>query len=134
MKTLALDLGDAWVGTALSDELGITARPYRTIKANELDSFLQTVIPQEQIETIVIGYPITMRGTESAQTKKIVAEKERLETLFPTIQFKLFDDRLSSKQASTIRQATTKEAKIASHSLAAAVVLTTYLMFASQNS
>jgi len=31
MKTIALDLGDRWVGIAISDPLGIIARPYETV-------------------------------------------------------------------------------------------------------
>lgn len=132
MKTLALDLGDAWVGTAISDELGITARPYQTVKPQELVDFLKKIISTEQINTIVVGYPKTMRGTESEQTKKIVAQKEELEAQFPGIKWVLWDERLSSKQAAGIKKTKTKEDKIASHSVAAAVILTGYLMFASR--
>ncbi len=132
MKTLALDLGDAWVGTAISDELGITARPLQTVKPKELVDFLKKTIETETIGTVVVGYPKTMRGTESEQTKKIVAQKEELATQFPTIKWVLWDERLSSKQAANIKKTKTKEDKIASHSVAAAVILTGYLMFASR--
>ncbi len=132
MKTLALDLGDAWVGTAISDELGITARPFQTVKPKELVDFLKKTIETEHINTIVVGYPKTMRGTESEQTKKIVAQKEGLEVLFSAIKWVLWDERLSSKQAAGIKKIKTKEDKIASHSVAAAVILTGYLMFASR--
>ncbi len=131
MKIMALDLGDVWTGTALSDELGITARPYQTVKSKELYDFLRETIEKEKIGTIVIGYPVTMRGTESEQTKKVVAEKERLERAFPDITFDLFDERLTSKQAARIKKTKTKADKIAAHSIAAAVILTTYLMMLS---
>ena len=131
MKIMALDLGDVWTGTALSDELGITARPYQTVKSKELYDFLRETIEKEKIGTIVIGYPVTMRGTESEQTKKVVAEKERLERAFPDITFDLFDERLTSKQAARIKKSKTKADKIAAHSIAAAVILTTYLMLLS---
>lgn len=132
MKTLALDLGDAWIGTAISDELGITARPYRTIKPKELTEFIETITKSESIKTIVVGYPKTMRGTESEQTKKIVAQKEALQARFPDITWILWDERLSSKQAAGIKPIKNKEDKIAAHSIAAALILTSYLMFASR--
>ena len=132
MKTLALDLGDAWIGTAISDELGITARPLQTVKPPHLVDFLQNLIENEPISTIVVGYPKTMRGTESEQTKKIVVQKEKLQEKFPEIKWILWDERLSSKQASNIKKTKSKEDKIASHSIAAAVILTNYLLFASQ--
>ena len=131
MKILALDLGDAWVGSALSDELGITARPYQTVKAKELIGFITNVISVEPISIIVIGYPKTMGGKDSEQTKKVVAQKESLEQQFPQITWALWDERLSSRQAAGIKKTKTKEDKIASHSIAAAVILTGYLMFRS---
>ncbi len=131
MKSLALDVGDVWTGTAISDVLGLTARPYQTVQTTNLISFLTQTIVQEEIGTIVIGYPITMRGTESDQTRKVLQMKTVLETTFPAIKFKLFDERLTSKQASGIKHAKSKPDKIASHSIAAAVILSTYLMFAS---
>ena len=71
MKILALDIGDKWTGTAVSDPLGIIARPYKTVETKELEIFLSETIGSENIEKIIVGYPKTMRGTESEQTKKI---------------------------------------------------------------
>lgn len=133
MKILALDLGDAWIGTAISDELGITARPYQTVTPKELVGFIAKVIVDEPITTIVVGYPKTMRGTESEQTKKVVAQKEDLESRFPHIKWVLWDERLTSKQAAGIKKTKSKEDKIAAHSIAAALILTGYLMFASHS-
>lgn len=132
MKSFALDLGDAWIGTAISDELGITARPYQTVKPKELISFIAKVIVDEPINVIVVGYPKTMGGTESEQTKKVVAQTKDLETRFPHIKWVLWDERLTSKQAAGIKKTKTKEDKIAAHSIAAALILTGYLMYASR--
>lgn len=127
MKFLALDLGDQWVGSALSDALGLLAKPYKTIKAHELETFLTTIFTQESIATIVLGYPKTMKGTESEQTKKTVAIKEHLEKKFPTKQFILWDERLTSKRAGSLKKTASKEEKIKSHSIAAAFILESYL-------
>ena len=75
MKVLCLDLGDVWTGTALSDPLKFIARPYKTTKTVDLFPFLKELFAKEQIDSIVIGYPRTMRGTESDQTKKVLAQK-----------------------------------------------------------
>ena len=129
MKIAALDIGDAWIGIALSDPMGILARPFKTITAHELLSAIPALISEQKLATIVIGYPKTMRGTESEQTKKIVALKERLETQFPAISWVLWDERLSSKRAASQKKATTKEEKIKSHAIAAAFILESYLLY-----
>jgi len=127
MKILGLDLGDQWVGTAISDELGMFARPYKTVQLHELDNFLKTTIAEHNISTIIVGYPRTMRGTESDQTKKVREKKEELEKQYPAITWMLWDERLTSKQADKLKKAKTKEEKIESHSIAAAFILSSYL-------
>lgn len=127
MKLLALDLGDKWTGSAISDSLGIIAKPYKTIATETLNDFLTTTITTEKISTIVVGLPITLKGTESEQTKKILLHKEQLQNLFPFIMWVLWDERLTSKQAESLKKITTKEEKIQAHSKAAAFILQTYL-------
>lgn len=129
MKTLALDIGDRWIGTALSDPLGILARPYETVNATDLEKFLSSVIQKEQISTIVVGLPTTLRGTESEQTKKTALLARELEKKFNSVIWVLWDERLTSKQANTIKRAKTKEDKLRSHSIAAALILSSYLEY-----
>ncbi|MFA6263523.1 MAG: Holliday junction resolvase RuvX [Candidatus Babeliales bacterium] len=133
MRILALDLGDRWVGTALSDALGITCKPYKTVTVPELHDFLRVVIPQERVTTVVIGYPKTFSGGQSDQTRKVVAVKEKLEQQFGTVNdvaiaWILWDERLSSKRAAElVQKARTPEEKQKSHSIAAAFILQNYL-------
>lgn len=125
-KILALDLGDKWVGSALSDALHIIARPHKTVTADELDTFLADLLTHESIEEIIVGYPKTLKGTKSQQTEKVEAEFNRLTHQFPHVTFKLWDERLTSKKADTLSK-TDKASKIASHSKAAAFILDSYL-------
>lgn len=127
MKLIGLDIGDTWTGIALSDELGILASPHTTITANDIETTLQKLLNTEPVSHVVVGYPITLRGTESAQTLKIKTTKEELEKKFPSVQWVLWDERLTSKQAARIKQAKTKEQKLKQHALAAALILQSYL-------
>ena len=127
MKILALDIGDQWTGVAISDALGMLARPYTSIETEKLPAFLGPLCAQEKIQTVVLGYPITMRGTVSEQTKKVEVYKEKLETEFPHLTFVFQDERLSSKQATGLKKAFTKEDKLGTHARAAAFILTCYL-------
>ncbi len=128
-KILALDLGDQWVGVAISDLSRMFARPYTTVEAAVLEPFLADAVTKEQIDIIVVGYPKTMKGGESSQTKKIVEQKERLEEKFPSMQFVLWDERLSSQRAQSVGSARTREDKQKSHAIAAAFILDSYLQF-----
>lgn len=129
MKLLALDIGDVWTGTALTDALGMFAKPYQTIETKNVSSALQDIFSKEKIQKIIIGYPRTMRGTISEQTKKVEEAKALLEKEFPDKTFILWDERLSSKRADLLKRAQTKEDKIKSHSIAAAFILENYLQF-----
>lgn len=128
-KLLALDLGDQWVGSAITDVSQSFARPYKTVALTELDAFLAKTTQDEHIQTIIVGYPKTMSGQESAQTFKILTQKEALEKKFPYLQFVLWDERLSSQRAGKLTTRKTKEEKLKSHALAAAFILDSYITF-----
>lgn len=135
-KYLSLDLGDAWTGIAISDALGIVARPYKTVASEKLLQELKKILTEEPIGTIIVGYPKTMKGLESDQTRKVVAEKELLEKTFsreyPTLSWLLWDERLSSKRATAVKieqgkKTKTKEDKLQNHAIAAAFILDSFL-------
>ena len=126
MKILALDLGDRWIGTALSDSSCILARPYKTVERKEFIPFLEKLLQEEPISEIVVGNPKTLRGTNSQQTEKILEDKEALEEQFTSVTWILWDERLTSKQAASLN--TTKD-KTLIHSIAAALILDSYLTY-----
>jgi putative Holliday junction resolvase len=127
MKILALDLGDQWTGVAISDPLHILARPLTTITTNNLTDFITRIIEEERINTIVLGYPKTMGGKESDQTRKITAMGTALQTKFPSIKWVWWDERLTSKQAAHIVRPKNKDTKLTTHAVAAALLLMGYL-------
>jgi len=125
-KALALDLGDTWTGTALSDGSKMFARPFKTVKTIDLNNFLEATFKEEKIDTVVVGYPQTLKGTESAQTKKIIEQKEALEKLYSDKIWILWDERYTSQHAKDIQGK--KQDKHQVHSIAAALILETYLI------
>jgi len=133
MKILALDMGDVWTGTAISDPTGTFARPYQTVKTKELEQFLAEKIEAENIEQIVVGHAKTLKGTESEQTKKIKTRAEELGLKFPTVSWVLWDERLTSKMAAKGRKRKTAKDKLQSHSIAAAFILDSYLIYLQNN-
>lgn len=127
MRILALDIGDQWVGTALSDMLKITARPYKTIGTSTLFDFLTSTLKEQQVDTILVGYPQTLRGTHSQQTEKIIELFNTIKETFSNIQCILIDERFTSQQAARLKKSTSKATKLQQHSVAAALILTTYI-------
>jgi len=128
-KIVALDLGDQWVGIAISDAIRFFARPLETVKFVDLEPHLEKLLEREKIEDVVIGNPLTMKGLKSIQTQKIHDYKQELENKFSHIKFVLWDERLSSKRAESVRISKTKDEKIKSHSIAAAFILDSYLSY-----
>ncbi|MGI6108795.1 MAG: Holliday junction resolvase RuvX [Eubacteriaceae bacterium] len=72
-RILGLDIGDKYIGIAVSDPLKITAQPYRTYRraSREEDlAFFRDVAEQFRPSLIVAGLPLSLDGGESAQTRK----------------------------------------------------------------
>jgi putative Holliday junction resolvase len=134
MKVLGLDIGDVWTGSALSDGIGISCRPYKTVKLNELHDFLEEILKEENIGTVVVGHPITLKGKVSEQTIVIENIYEKLKLRFSQVDnikivWVLWDERLTSKRAALVmgRESRTREGKSREHSVAAAFILQSYL-------
>ena len=129
MKIVGLDIGDKWTGVAISDALQMLARPLKTVGTHDLEHAISQLIKEEDILTFVVGFPKTMRGTESDQTKKLRFQFERLQLHFTSYEWVLLDERLTSKQAAKIKPAKSAEDKRESHSIAAALILGSYLEY-----
>ena len=132
MKIAALDLGDVWTGSAISDPLGITTRPYTTVATKELSKLITKLIEEEMVRTIVVGYPKTLKGTESEQTQKTKLLFDQLQQTFPQVSWEWWDERFTSKQAAQLKKQKNKQDKLASHSIAAALLLMGYLAYKTQ--
>ena len=100
-RLIGIDPGGKRIGIALSDENKIVATPYTTIiKENysKLVSQIKKIIEENQIDGIVIGYPINMDGSEgpSSQSAKDLAKNLSKDI---TENITLWDERLSSHGA-----------------------------------
>lgn len=123
----ALDLGDRWTGVATADPAGIITTPHTTVETKNLFTFLQAFLKKEMIGVMVVGLPITLRLTESDQTKKIRVVFQELQEQFPNNTFVFFDERYSSQHAESIKPIQSKKDKLHSHAIAAAIILSDYL-------
>jgi putative Holliday junction resolvase len=103
VKAIGLDIGDRSCGIAISDELKMLARGLETIYYDEMNydvlyKRLDTLLKEEKIDVIVIGYPLLMDGSIGSQAEKTIAVKKQIESRFE-IDIKLLDERYTSKIA-----------------------------------
>lgn len=82
MKKIALDVGDKTVGIALSDDLGFTAQGLMTLERVGIrkdTGKILDLVKEYQCDTIVIGLPKKLDGTDSIQTEKVYEFRTMLE-------------------------------------------------------
>jgi putative Holliday junction resolvase len=99
-RVLGIDYGDSRIGLAMSDPLKIIASPFKTIRNEGNEKCLQvfqSLIKQKDVEAIVVGLPIGLKGQETVQTKKVREFANLLYAL--KLPIHLEDERLSSVSA-----------------------------------
>jgi putative holliday junction resolvase len=98
---LAIDYGKKRLGLALSDEAGVTSRPYatweRTNRRTDLGR-LRDLVRDERVRRIVIGLPLHLDGSSSEMSVEVKAFSERVRKALG-IPVELMDERLSSWEA-----------------------------------
>lgn len=128
---LCIDFGLKRCGLAISDPKRIIASPLQTIASETLEAWLEIEIPKRQISEIVLGYPTRLDGSDTHVTENIRLLKQVLETKFPQLHIQLFDERFSSKMASTaisqMGHKKKKQDKGLIDQVAAALILQEYL-------
>ena len=103
MRTLGIDYGDARVGLAITDPLGITAQGLETIHHDGNDKVvlkrLEEIMEIYEIDTFAIGMPINMNGTKTVRVE--VTEKfiHKLKCKFNKIKIVPIDERLTTVAA-----------------------------------
>ncbi len=133
---MALDYGDKTIGVAVSDALGITAHGVCVIEREGPNSFkkslacLKEIIKEHKVETIVLGYPKNLNGTESTRCAVTQEFAERLKRNFKKIPVVLWDERLSTMGADRALQHLSKAKRDrVIDEMAAVYILQAYLDF-----
>jgi len=99
-RVLGIDYGDSRIGLAMSDPLKIIASPFKTIRNEGNEKCLQvfqSLIKEKDVEAIVVGLPMGLKGQETVQTKKVREFANLLYAL--KLPIHLEDERLSSVSA-----------------------------------
>lgn len=131
-KILALDLGERRIGLAISDALQMLAHPLRTIEWHGIKSLLndlEEIIDNNDLESVVVGLPYTMKGGFSKKTLQVtkIIETLRENLNIPVIDI---DERLTTKMAEQALRNVGKKASRERNKIdqiAAVFILQTYL-------
>ncbi|WP_018970593.1 Holliday junction resolvase RuvX [Rubritalea marina] len=111
---LAIDHGEARIGLAITDPVGIMAHPLETIQTKTTQVFerINTIIAERKVQQIVIGLPLRMDGSEGSAADKIRNFTEELHASLPAeIPIHFMDERLTTVSASAKLHAAGKNAK-----------------------
>ena len=99
---LALDVGDARIGVAISDATGFLASPHSTLHVSRDEaqtwSAIQRLIEETGAEGLVVGLPISLDGAIHSQGKHVMAFAERLKEHI-AVPIVFWDERLSTVEA-----------------------------------
>jgi putative Holliday junction resolvase len=100
-RILALDLGDRRIGVAISDELGMLARPLEVIDRRKSDAIARVceLTKKHGVRSIVVGLPLNMDGTEGRQAKQCREFVAVLEQRMTGLAIVWWDERLTTRAA-----------------------------------
>lgn len=98
-RILAIDLGTKRTGLAVTDPLKMLANPLETIETSSLHEFLTNYCETEEVDTLVLGYPVRLNGQPNEMTPKVISMKDKLAKAFPDKKIELVDERFTSKLA-----------------------------------
>ena len=132
MRVMAIDLGDARTGIAVSDPLGILCGDAWTVKewnTERLADLIAEEARQREVSCIVLGLPKNMDGSEGPRAEKSRAFRDVLIKVcdLPIV---LWDERRSSVEAHQILHANGKREihhRKSVDAVAASLILESYL-------
>ena len=102
-RYMSLDIGDATIGVAVSDLLGLTAQGVETIRRRDLSDDLNrlgVLIQEYEVDALVAGLPKHMNGQEGERCALVRAFMADAAERFPMMEIHYWDERLSTVAAS----------------------------------
>lgn len=131
-RILAIDYGKKRVGIAVTDPSKIIASKLTTVTTKEIFDFLKDYFEKEQVERVIIGYPLQMNNKASEAVLYINPFLNKFQKLYPEMPIEQVDERFTSKMAfQTLIDAGVKKKdrrdKALIDAVSATIILQTYL-------
>lgn len=134
-RILGIDYGTKRVGLAISDDLGITARPLEVVERYQIEAALHRLTDEYEIGLVVVGLPTGLSGNEGASAagaRQLGAEVAGL----LGVDVAYVDERFTSRMAESVLLESgmkRKNRKETVDKVAAAIILQTYLDASDRN-
>jgi len=100
-RALGIDHGEARIGLAISDELGMLAHPLETVHVKDIANPVQhiaRIVDRDKVGIVILGLPRNMNGTYGPAAEHVRAFAELLRAAIPC-EVILWDERLTSVAA-----------------------------------
>jgi putative Holliday junction resolvase len=119
LKVLALDYGAARTGVAVSDATGTIARPLSVIEDAASPAGLEalrSLVAEHEVERVVVGLPLTLRGEHGEQARATEAFVDELRAVVE-VPVETYDERFTTVLAGRDGGAAHEDARAAAHLL-----------------
>lgn len=104
MRILGIDYGSRRVGLAISDPLGITAQPighFAWGSRDDLAGLIRRTVREREIGMIVVGLPVSMKGTLGPAAVNVLDFVDWLAAEVP-VPVRTWDERLTTAEAERV--------------------------------
>ena len=98
-RIIGIDYGTKRIGLAVTDPLQIFASPLDTVGSADFFMFIENYLKKEEIDSFVIGYPVTLNNQPSDSVKSLDPFLKKLKKLYPGKEIHLVDERFTSQMA-----------------------------------
>jgi putative holliday junction resolvase len=112
VRVLALDYGSARCGCALSDPTGTIVTPLEAVERPATKRGfvrLRELVRSREVEIVVVGLPLALDGSDTAQTRETRAFARTLsERLGRAVPVEMHDERFTTRMAQRMQPAGTR--------------------------
>jgi putative Holliday junction resolvase len=123
MRVLALDYGSARCGCAVSDPTETIVTPIEPVERPRSRQGMLTLVrlvQQREVERVVVGLPLSLRGGDSEQTRETREFAARLDRrLGEEVAVEMYDERFTTRMAQRLDVASSasEDSRAAAHLL-----------------
>lgn len=98
-RILAIDYGKKRVGIAVTDPFQLIATRLITVPAHDIWTFLKDYLAKEDVEKVIVGYPMQMNNQPSEAVLYINPFLRKFQKDYPDMPLEQVDERFTSKMA-----------------------------------